>query len=528
MFFLIGAVFIFFGIALAAAISSIERTANSFSDFVDNDQSELLALSEMYAQGLQMGQALRNIQLDSGNKSGYENLSRASSGFTTATETARKLASGHRGKTDALQKIADLRDRQRSVQEKIVTLVAANEGAAAKALTIEQETPLWRELKQLLVDSIKATETSASQAKLRVMDSAKSAVQVAIMLAVAAVALGLVFSWVIVTGITRALGQAVNGAGEIAAGNLTSSIRPHGTNELGQLMSAMETMRFNLREMIQRMAQSSVHLAASSTQLVVSSTQVVAASQQQSEAASNVAATVEEMSVSSDHMASRTRETFASASESRTLAASGELIIGQAVASINEISDTVHEASLSIHQLETQSARISSVVAVIREVAEQTNLLALNAAIEAARAGEHGRGFAVVADEVRKLAERTAISTREITGTIESMRCSASESVRKIEGTVEKVSNGVDKAQEASVAIKEIGEESRGTQDMVSEISNAISEQSSATRSIAVEIERIARMSEQSAAAADESARAAGDLDFLAREFQGIIATYRM
>ena len=147
---------------------------------------------------------------------------------------------------------------------------------------------------------------------------------------------------------------------------------------------------------------------------------------------------------------------------------------------------------------------------------------------EDAVAVDRQHGFAVVADEVRKLAERTAISTREITGTIESMRCSASESVRKIEGTVEKVSNGVDKAQEASVAIKEIGEESRGTQDMVSEISNAISEQSSATRSIAVEIERIARMSEQSAAAADESARAAGDLDFLAREFQGIIATYRM
>ena len=528
MFLLIGAVFLFFGIAVAAAISSIERTAESFSGFVDNDQAELLALSEMYAQGLQMGQALRNVQLDPGNKSAYENLSRASSAFALAIGKANKLAAGEREKMAVLTKIVELRERQRSVQEKIVAFSQANDLAAAKVLTNEQETPLWRELKLLVTDSIKATEVSASQAKIRVIDSAKSAIRTAVMLAVAAVVLGLLFSWGIVRGITRALAQAVNGASQIAAGNIGSSIEARGSNELGQLMAAMETMRVNLRAMIARMALGSERLAASSQQLVAASTQVVAASQQQSDAASNVAATVQEISVSSEQMASRTQEAHGLACASRSLAASGQAIIGQAVVSINEIAETVRAAALGIVELESQSARISSVAAVIREVAEQTNLLALNAAIEAARAGDQGRGFAVVADEVRKLAERTALSTQEITRTIEGMRKSASESARMIRGTVEKVAAGVDRAQQASVAIKEIGDESGATQGMVSEISTAIGDQSSATRSIAVEIEKIARMSEQSTATANESAGAARGLDLLAQEFHLMVASYRI
>jgi methyl-accepting chemotaxis protein len=154
--------------------------------------------------------------------------------------------------------------------------------------------------------------------------------------------------------------------------------------------------------------------------------------------------------------------------------------------------------------------------------------LALNAAIEAARAGEQGRGFAVVADEVRKLAERTAISTQEISRTIDTMRASASNAVGSMEGVVSKVAKGVQSAQEANAAITQIGQGSRNAVTMVEEIASSIREQATATNNIAMQVERIAQMSEESSAAAGHSAETAQDLDRLATDMQRIVSAYKL
>ena len=181
-----------------------------------------------------------------------------------------------------------------------------------------------------------------------------------------------------------------------------------------------------------------------------------------------------------------------------------------------------------IHGLDEHSQQISSIVAVIKEVAHQTNLLALNAAIEAARAGEQGRGFAVVADEVRKLAERTATSTTKISSTVESMRTSAGGAVVTMQGVVTTVEQGVSRAQEANAAIREIGEGSRSAVAMVEEITDAIREQGSATNSIANQVDKMAHMAEESSAAAGASAEAAKTLDRLAADMQRIVSHYKL
>lgn len=210
------------------------------------------------------------------------------------------------------------------------------------------------------------------------------------------------------------------------------------------------------------------------------------------------------------------------------MATSGEMVIGQTVTDIQDIATTVREAAELIHSLEKHSQEISNVVAVIKEVADQTNLLALNAAIEAARAGEQGRGFAVVADEVRKLAERTAVSTKEISETIDVMRTSAGNAVSSMEGVVIKVGIGVESAQEASSTIKRIGEGSRNAVGMVGEITEAIREQATAMNNIATQVERIAQMSEESSAAAANSADTAHDLDRLATDMRRIVSSYKV
>ena len=172
--------------------------------------------------------------------------------------------------------------------------------------------------------------------------------------------------------------------------------------------------------------------------------------------------------------------------------------------------------------------QISSVIQVIREIADQTNLLALNAAIEAARAGEQGRGFAVVADEVRKLAERAARSTEEITVTVGQVRETAHTMAGNMGRTVECVNGSVAHADGAGQAIRQIGEESQRTVEMVGEIADAIKEQSRASQSVAEMVEQIAQMAEESAVAANRSAEVAADLNGLATEMEKVIDGYRL
>jgi methyl-accepting chemotaxis protein len=250
--------------------------------------------------------------------------------------------------------------------------------------------------------------------------------------------------------------------------------------------------------------------------------QVAASSAQQSQATSSMAAAVEEMTVSISTVSASATEAHGTAVDAGNTSEQGGQIIGKTVDEMGVIAGTVQTASSVIEKLGEKSEQISSVVQVIKDVADQTNLLALNAAIEAARAGEQGRGFAVVADEVRKLAERTAQSTADISGMVGEIQQSAKEAVEEMKRVVDQVGQGQALAQDAGTHILGIREGSGKVADAISEISNALKEQTTASQEIAKNVEAVAQMTDENNAAAATTASSAEQVRELS---QGIVET---
>lgn len=529
LFFLIAMICVFFTVALSVAGFSLHQTAKKFGDFVDRDQALLLAQNEIYAQGLQLGQGLRNMLLNPEDGAARKNYAKA----RESIQAAMASASAHMerdggGRAEDFQRIKVAGDNLFQIQERVIASIAENNIDGAKTMLTAEETPAWREFKQLVLDSIEKQRQQVVQSKARVEEGAVRAEIVTAIVAVITAVLGLIVANAIVHNVVSGLRVAIQSAERIASGRLNEAMPRHGKNEIGMLLSSMEKMRENLRSMVVQIQSSAVTLVSSAVSMASASDQVAAAAVRQSDAASDIAATIEEMTVSVNHVADRASEANELSSQSGSLAIKGEAVIGQAVESINLIASTVQDTANRMQELETHSNRISNVVSVISEVADQTNLLALNAAIEAARAGEQGRGFAVVADEVRKLAERTTTSTREIAATIQVMRDCATDAVSCMQEAVTKVERGVGLAQEADISIKQIGEESRKTVGMVEEISASIREQGSATNNIAIQIEKIAQMSEQSSDAAKDGARTAHALSELTEKLRQYVSVYSL
>lgn len=311
------------------------------------------------------------------------------------------------------------------------------------------------------------------------------------------------------------------------SGDFTQRIAIESKDEIGQTVLAFNQLIGNLQTTLHELHDGIDKLLDSSNGLSSASHQVASSSAHQSEASSSMAATIEQITVSINHVSESAREALEFSKRSGELSGQGGQIIHNAASEMKQIANTVHETSISIEELGRQSTQISSIVQVIKEIAEQTNLLALNAAIEAARAGEQGRGFAVVADEVRKLAERTANATGEITGMIDSIQDTANIAVESMSGAVTQVSSGVTLAESAGDAINQIKESSTAVIRTVGDISNALVEQSTASHEVAVKVEHVAQMTEENSAAAEETSLAAHQLAELAEKMRATINQFK-
>jgi methyl-accepting chemotaxis protein len=299
-----------------------------------------------------------------------------------------------------------------------------------------------------------------------------------------------------------------------------------GSDEVGATAAAFNGLMETLQGTFGELRGSIAQLSRDAQSLSSASQQAAAGSSDSSDAASSMAASVEQMTVSVAQISDNAREAAGISNASGREAESGARIIRDTAGEIQNIAASVNHGASIITDLGEQSGRISSIVRVIGEVANQTNLLALNAAIEAARAGEQGRGFAVVADEVRKLAERTSAATAEIAAMVEAIQKSADEAVTAMNTAVGKVDAGVSLAKGAEDAIASI----RGGVDrvvhVVSDMSAALAEQSSASNSIAQQVERVAQAADESSSAAQSTSESARGLEKLAAQMDQSLARF--
>ncbi|MDM8348735.1 methyl-accepting chemotaxis protein [Pseudomonas sp. sp1636] len=317
------------------------------------------------------------------------------------------------------------------------------------------------------------------------------------------------------------------GSEKLAGGDLSSHIQLQAHDELRFVAGGFNSMAETMRGLIGGIKNNSSQVADSARDLVAASGQINVASQKQSDAASSMAAAVEEMTVGIEHIARGAGDADALALRSGELSREGGAIVASVVQEISEIAVSVAESARTIEELGERSGQISTIVGVIGDIAAQTNLLALNAAIEAARAGEQGRGFAVVADEVRNLAARTANSTREISEMVQSIQQGTQGAVAGMEKGVERVGAGVARAKKAGEAMSRIREAAEQVQATVAEISNALREQSSVSNEIAQQVEMIARMAEENGQAVGSNHQTASRLRDLADTLQENVSRFR-
>lgn len=345
----------------------------------------------------------------------------------------------------------------------------------------------------------------------------------------AAIAIGLYLGISTYRQVVGALSGIRTTVGEIASKlDFTRRVEAKAQDEVGDTGRALNILLDQVQSSLQQFRSQTDQVSDAASRLASAARQVATGSDDQSEASASMAAAIEELTVSISHVSDRSNEANTLVTQAGAAARNGSEVIEQTLGDIRNIEAAVKDAAEIVGRLDASSAKVNAVVTVIKEVADQTNLLALNAAIEAARAGEQGRGFAVVADEVRKLAERTAQSTHEISSTMASMQSDAASAVKGMLAAVEQVNRGVEHTREAEEAVREIESGSIQTIGMVSEISEAIREQSSASAIIAQKVERIAQMSEENSAAAGTTSSTASDLNSLAAAMRQEVQKYQV
>jgi methyl-accepting chemotaxis protein len=435
-----------------------------------------------------------------------------------AVTTLKKLAVGHEQDfADTLNQLDKIATEHREVSGKYLAQIDAHRGNAsdsdAKVAGIDRE--LTTQLKTLREKFVEFTEKKADE-KITLAETDYGTRRNAIIIwVIISLTLIVGMSLLIVSQIMRQLGgdprEVAAVVNTMAEGDFSQ--RHDKKVEPDSLLANAFNMQSKLHEMISSVKEQSVHVGDMARSLASSAKQIAENSNHESDAVASMAASIEQMSVSTTHISDQGANAKRIASDSRASAEQGTQVVNKTVTGLLETAREIETASSEVSRLGEDASRISDMVNVIKEIADQTNLLALNAAIEAARAGEQGRGFAVVADEVRKLAERTAGATSEINQMSDKIGNVAGQALNGMGKVVKTTQQGVGDAESAQASIKSIQSGFGEVSGVIDDIASALIQQSAAATELAKGTERVSQMSEENSSAANSLLGMATELE---------------
>ncbi len=335
--------------------------------------------------------------------------------------------------------------------------------------------------------------------------------------------------WAVRRLVVQPLRKSVELANSIADNNLAvPDLLVESEDELGEASAALNKMKNNLRAVVHQIASTAESVAAASEELSATAAEQSQAAETQRSQVAQVATAMHQMTTTVVEVSDNSNRAAQVARESAGMATQGGTIVEKTLRTMNVINDAVGSTSKQIDELGKRSNEIGRIAGVIDEIADQTNLLALNAAIEAARAGEQGRGFAVVADEVRKLAERTTTATKEIARMIEAIQAETHSAVEAMDAGTRQVREGVTATHEAGDALQHIIRKSQEVGDMITTIATAATEQSSTTEEVKNRMEEISRLVESSTIGTQQAAKACEDLSALTHGLHNLVERFEL
>jgi len=311
-------------------------------------------------------------------------------------------------------------------------------------------------------------------------------------------------------------------------GDLTKRIEVASQDEIGELAKSFNTFLDKLHSIISQVSVTGEHLATATEEIASQATQMAMGRETQRDQVQHVATAMQEMSAAVDEVSENSNQAADSAREASETARQGGAVVEDTLTRMRAIATSVRETAQKVQGLGSRSDQIGKIAGVIDDIAEQTNLLALNAAIEAARAGEQGRGFAVVADEVRKLAERTTKATKEIADVIAEVQAETLAAVEKMRLGTAEVEKGVEVTSRAGASLKQIIGQAEHVGERVVHIATAARQQSSATDQVSADMEQISKLVAESADGAQRSAKACEQLSGLALELQKLVSRFKL
>jgi methyl-accepting chemotaxis protein len=495
-------VFLLFSVAIGAALTGMQSTKSRFERFMGHDLALSQGATNLYAQGLLIGQALRNAVIDPANKTAFKNLEMAGKEFKDINRRALSLAKSDPADLEVLEAVAALRERQIPIQAKILSFAGVDQAAAIEAIS-KEETPVWRDMRVRLQDYIVAKNAAVENTKAEMAAFSRRMLITALVLMAAALLMGGAIVFWLVRHIMRQLGgepvYAVDVARAISGGDLTGEIAL-ARGDRTSLLFAMNAMREHLIATIGAIRQSSGAIATASSQIAAGNLDLSSRTEQQ-------ASSLEETASSMEELTSTVKQNADNARQANQLTQSASEVALKGGAVVSQVVDTMASINAS-------SKKIVDIIGVIDGIAFQTNILALNAAVEAARAGEQGRGFAVVASEVRSLAQRSAAAAREIK--------------TLIGDSVEKVDSGAKLVGQAGSTMQEIVESVKRVTDIMGEITAASLEQTSGIEQINQAITQMDQVTQHNAALVEEASAAAESLQDQAGNLVQVVSVFKL